>query len=541
MRAPEHPLYVAVAWIEAHCVVPDGFDRGRPFQLTTEQARFLLNHYDVRSDAEVGQLAPAFAFRRSQLVRSQKWGKSPLAAAQICLEGVGPALFAGWARGGERWDCREHDCGCGFTWEYEPGEPMGMSWPTALIQITATSEEQTDNIYDALRPMIMYGPLAELIPRTGEEFIRLPGGGRIDPVTSKASSRLGQRVTFVPQDETGIWLPNTSMAKVADVQRRGLAGMGGRAVEYTNAWDPAENSVAQQTAESRAEDVYRDHVSAPLSLSYTDKRERRRIHRLVYGDSLKQNGGWVDLDAIEAEAAELLERDPAQAERFFGNRIVAGSDSWWTRDQIATWETLATTADVPAKAKITLGFDGSQYDDWTVIRARWVNAPDGKPYGFTPAFNDGKPMYWSPVEHGGEVPRGEVNAAVEQLFDRFDVIRMYADPELWQSELDAWIARYGEKRVIPWATYRTRQMAAALERLTTDTGSESYAHDGCPILRQHLANARKVRRPGGMAIGKPADHQKIDMVVADTLAHEAAGDVVAAGLLKSKPNYVYVA
>jgi len=72
-----------------------------------------------------------------------------------------------------------------------------MAWPTPLIQITAFSEEQTDNIYDALRPMIDRGPLHALIPKTGEEFIRLPNGGRIDTVTSNAQSRLGARVTFV--------------------------------------------------------------------------------------------------------------------------------------------------------------------------------------------------------------------------------------------------------------------------------------------------------------------------------------------------------
>ena len=66
-----------------------------------------------------------------------------------------------------------------------------MPWPTPLIQITAYSQEQTDNIYDALRPMIDGGPLHEIIPKTGEEFIRLPGGGRIDAVTSSAQSTAG--------------------------------------------------------------------------------------------------------------------------------------------------------------------------------------------------------------------------------------------------------------------------------------------------------------------------------------------------------------
>ena len=39
-------------------------------------------------------------------------------------------------------------------------------------------------------------------------------------------------------------------------------------------------------------------------LSYTNKVERRRIHRFVY-----QGSRHVDLDAIEAEAAELMEKD----------------------------------------------------------------------------------------------------------------------------------------------------------------------------------------------------------------------------------------
>jgi hypothetical protein len=107
-------------------------------------------------------------------------------------------------KGGEVYDCRDHGCGCGWTYEYAPNEPMGRPWPTPLIQITATSEDQTDNIYTALRPMIDDGPLHDLIPKTGEAFIRLPGDGRIDVVTSNATSRVGQRVTFVPRTRRAV-------------------------------------------------------------------------------------------------------------------------------------------------------------------------------------------------------------------------------------------------------------------------------------------------------------------------------------------------
>src|SRR4051812_44536533 len=97
-------------WIEEHAVIPDGFHADEPFRLTFEQLVFVVAHYEVRSTATVGQLAPAFRFRRSMLVRPQKWGKSPLVAAIICAEAVGPVVFAGWAGPGDEYVCSEHGC-----------------------------------------------------------------------------------------------------------------------------------------------------------------------------------------------------------------------------------------------------------------------------------------------------------------------------------------------------------------------------------------------------------------------------------------------
>lgn len=520
-------LWVAAEWIEGHCVIPDGWRRGDPFELQGWQLWNIVNHYRVKQSAELGQLATAFHNRRSQTVRPQKAGKGPFTAATVCLEGVGPAVFAGWAAGGEVYDCRAHGCGCGFVYEYSPGEPMGTPWLTPLIQITAFSEEQTQNVYDALRPMIEYGPLADLIPRTGEEFIRLPAGGRIDTVTSSAQSRLGQRVTFCPQDETGIWTETNKMIRVAETQRRGLAGMGGRAWEYTNTWDPSENSVAQRTAESQRTDIFRDHPQAPAGLSYTNKAERRKIHRYVYAGS-----PWVDLDAIEAEAAELLEKDPGQAERFFGNRVVAGKGSWLERDR---WDARAEHRVAAAGTRIVLGFDGSDVDDWTGFRAETL---DG--FQFTPTFGpDQLPTIWNPADYGGQVPRLEVDAALDELMRRFDVVRLYADPPEWETEVDTWSALWGEKRVVRWYTRRVVQMHAAAERLLTDvTKAESgFAHDGCPVTSDHVANTRKAARPGGRyVLAKASAPQKIDLCVCSVLAHEAAGDAIAAGLARPKKS-----
>lgn len=519
-------------WIEAHCVIPDREDRGLPFALSDWQLWNVLNHYRVRPTAQRGQLAPAFHYRRSQTVRPQKTGKGPFISAVVCGEAVGPVLFDGWAEGGELYDCRDHECGCGWTYEYEPGEPMGRPWATPLIQITATSEEQTDNIYDALRPMIDYGPLTELIPKTGEEFIRLPGGGRIDVVTSSAQSRLGQRVTFVPQDETGIWTATNKMIRVAETQRRGLAGMGGRAWETTNGWDPSEDSVAQRTFESAAQDIFRDFPQAPPHLSYRNKQERRKIHRIVY-----EGSPWVDLDAIEAEAAELLEKDPGQAERFFGNRIVYGQGAWLDGDK---WDARAKARGVPDGVSIVLGFDGSDSDDWTGIRAETA---DG--YQFTPTYGpDRLPTIWNPAEYGGQVPRLEVVAAFDELMTRFKVVRAYLDPPGWTSEIDAWADRYGDKVVIRWSTFRPTQMHSATERLLTDVVKveSPFSHDGCQQTAIHVKNARKAPRPAQRyVLEKPSQTQKIDLAVCSVLAHEAAGDATAAGLFTVTESILYTA
>lgn len=514
--------WIAGAWTEAHAVIPDRDAVGTPFRLYGEQLRYLVHYYRVRPEARPGQLAPAFHYRRGMLVRPQKWGKSPLIAAQVLIESVGPALLAGWAAGGEQWRCSDHGCPCGWRYTYEPGEPMARPWPTPLVQITATSEEQTANTFDALRPMIDRGPLTEVIPRTGEEFIRLPNGGRIDVVTSNARSRLGQRVTFCPQDEVGLWTPTTGMQKVADTQWRGLAGMGGRAALTTNGWDPAEASVAQLLAEADLPDVLIDHRQAPPHLSYGDKRERRRIHRHVYGDSLAERGGHVDLDSIDAEAAELVLRDPQQAARFFGNRIVYARGSWLAEGR---WNDAERDRPAPpAGTEVCLGLDGSDADDWTVLRAETA---DG--WQFTPTYGpDNEPTVWDPARTGGRIPRGEVDAAIDELHTYYRVRRYYVDPHDWWSELGGWSVRYGT--AYEFRTDRLDRAYAALARFDVDLGTGALTHDSCPTTATHVRNARRVAKAGQRyLLAKPEHHQKIDAAMASVIAHEAASDARADG------------
>jgi hypothetical protein len=219
-----------------------------------------------------------------------------------------------------------------------------------------------------------------------------------------------------------------------------------------------------------------------------------------------------------------MRTDPEQAERFFGNRMVYGAGTWLGRGE-----------------PIVLGFDGSDVDDWSVLRAQ---TQDG--YQFTPVYGvDKKPCIWNPAEHRGQVPRLEVDAAIEELFERFSVVRMYADPPDWKTEIDGWSAKHGEKVVLRWETYRITQMHAALKRMHSDVTKDAttFTHDGDAVMAVHIRNARKLARAGQKYIlGKPSQTQKIDGAMSAALCNEAAGDVTAAGLwARPAAEYAYSA
>ena len=525
-RGPEVPGeyptlgYQVADWIEAHCAIPDGEQAGEPFILIDEQLRFILQHYRLKPGAtpKVRKPSAAFEYRRSQLVRPQKWGKGPLSAAIIGAEAAGPVLFDGWDAS---------------------GEPVGKQWATPWIQVVAVSEDQTDNVWTALVPMIELGALTADIPDTGKTRINVQGlggsWGKIEPVTSAANSRLGQRITFAVHDETHSWLQANGGIKLADTQRRNLGGMGGRSMETTNAWDPSEESVAQVTFETAPADVFRDYPTPPKG-SIRNKRERRKVIKAVYAGA-----PWVDLDRIEAEIEELLPRDPNQAERFFCNRIEAGADRAFDVERL--WTPLERTIEVASGRMVALGFDGSRRRDSTGLIGTDLVLGHQFVIGAWERPSDVREDDW-------EIPGEDVDAAVAYAFETFDVVRFYGDPPYWETLMDEWAGRYGEERVTRWWTNRNKAMAYALKAWHGDMVSHDLTHDGNEILSRHIGNAvKRNTRIRDEETGEflwliskesAKSRRKIDLAMAACLSWEARGDAIAAGAL-NKPTYTTAA
>jgi hypothetical protein len=504
--------YQVADWVEARCAIPDREMVGEPFLVTDEQLRFLLNFY--RLDPETG----AFVYYRgAQLTRPQKWGKGPLAAAIICAEAQAPVLFDGWDA---------------------DGEPVGKPWATPLIQVTAVSEDQTDNVYSALLPMIELGALAGEVEDTGLGRINLPGGGKIEPVTASAVSRLGQRVTFAVQDQTESWTDSNRGRKLADNQRRGLAGMGGRWLSTPNAWDPTEKSVAQYTSEEEHDGVYHDDIEAPDGLSIRNKAERRRALRIVYGDAAAgtrdgRQGGvtpWINVDRIDAECMALLPRDPAQAERWFLNRKQSPEGKAFSGD---AWGVLASGRQPTEGSLIVIAADGARFEDSLGVIATEVETGFQWPIGIWERPRDAAPGY----EH----PMGEVDGAVIEAVEAFAVWRIYIDPGSSTGNItplvEKWIGRWGKDHVIQWLMSRPKQTALAVANYTAAINTGTLSHNGDETFAQHIQNAVKWKVSATdddgrrlHVIGKERQDSpnKIDAAAAGVLSWEARGDAIAA-------------
>jgi hypothetical protein len=298
--------------------------------------------------------------------------------------------------------------------------------------------------------------------------------------------------------------------------------------------------------------VHRDFRQPPANLSFKNKAERRKIFQFNYAGA-----PWVSVDTVEGEAAEMMEKDPADAERFFGNRLVAGAGKWITGDD---WESKKVSPIlVRPRTAVALGMDLSNNNDWTGIRLETKDL-----YQFTPTYLVGgekRSTVWDPANFGGFIPRGEVRASVDYLASEFRIVRAYIDPagsamgatddtaldddDSWRTELAEWASKYGPKVFIPWSCARVTPMHAALEqqRSAVRNPDSRFTHDGCELTRQHITNAVMIAKTGQRyVIGKPhgADHQKIDLAQSSTLAHEATMDAIAAGAFDKDPDeYVY--
>ncbi len=526
-RGPNYPGelptlgWQVLRWISDNLATPDRSEY-EPLRLTREQAQFVLNFYAI--DPVTGRRR----FRRAVYSRPKGSGKSPLLGALACVEALADVVPDGW-------DAK--------------GEPVGRPWSsvrTPWVQLAAVSEDQTRNAWSPLLEMLREGPVMDtwgLEPL--ETFVNLPKG-RIEFVTSAATSREGNRPVFAVLDQTEEWKPSNGGVRLAATIRRNLGKTGGTSIESPNAYEPGAGSVAEDSAEfwkriadGRAKDdgLLYDHREAPPETDMGDRDSLLAGLAFAYGDSAEGAGGWVDLERIVAEVWDPA-TDPQDARRFYLNQVTHASDSWISQPE---WAGCADPARVVAdRDAITLGFDGSRSrarglaDATALVGCR---VADG--HLFELGIWEQPP---GPAGEGWQVPTTEVDAAVSMAFERYTVVGFFADPAKWEGYVAQWEAKHHKSLKVKatrehpiewWMTGgRSGLVVRALEQFHSAVIDGELSHDGSFTLTRHILNARRRPSRSGLQIAKehPDSPRKIDAAVAAVLAYQARLQALAAGV-----------
>lgn len=525
-------------WMTAYLAAPDRAEY-EPYVPTAEQAEFVLRYY------ELNPITGRRMIRRGVISRPRGWGKSPFVSAIALAEACGPVVPNGWDA---------------------EGEPVGMGWErvrTPLVQLAAATEKQTENSWLPLLEMARSGPVVDeygLEPLDTVVYLRR---GKIEPITASAVSAKGAKACFASLDQTEDWLPANGGRKLAKTMRFNAGKIGGSLIETPNAFTPGEESVAEQSAadwkaiqegRSRGSGLLYDHREAPAETDMSDEQSLVSGLRVAYGDSSDHPDGCVLHDPpcvpgwspIERLAADFWDtsNDPQELRADYLNQITHAADSWLSEPEVRAASDLGKV--VEPGERIVLGFDGSRKRNRSVTDATALigcRLSDGH------VFPIG--VWEQPEGKAGEawqVPVVEVLAAVHEVFDRYDVVGMYADPAKWESHVADWEAAYGRRlkvqatRAHPiewWMTGgRSVLIVRALEKFHTALTEGELTHDGSSVLVRHLLNARRRKTRSGLQITKehPDSARKIDATVAAVLAWQCRLDAIAAGVEIEEPE-----
>ncbi|AMO43981.1 terminase large subunit [Mycobacterium phage Bactobuster] len=545
---PEKTLgWGVLAWMAEYVNTPGGHDdpnrlrmliemseMGIPinelmFIPTDEQVRLVLWWYAVDDKGQ-------YVYREGVIRRLKGWGKDPFSAALALAELCGPVAFS-------HFDA--------------DGNPVGKPRNAAWITVAAVSQDQTKNTFSLFPVMISKKLKADYGLDVNRFIIYSAAGGRIEAATSSPASMEGNRPTFVIQNETQWWgqgpdgKVNEGHSMAAVIEGNMTKVDGARTLSICNAHIPGTETVAEkayvewqdvQSGKSVDTGAMYDALEAPADTPISEipsQKEdpegfERGVEKLRQGLLIARGDStWLPIEDI-IKSILSTKNVITESRRKFLNQVNAAEDSWlspqeWDRnyaDAKKYLEKMGYEFTPPARGeKIALGFDGSKSNDWTALVGCRISD------GFLFVIK-----IWDPNKFGGEVPREDVDATVHSTFKHYDVVAFRADVKEFEAYVDQWGRTYKKKLKVNASPNnpvafdmrgQQKRFAFDCERLEDAVLEGEVWHDGDPVLRQHVLNAK--RHPttyDAIAIRKVTkdSSKKIDAAVCGVLAFGARQD-----------------
>jgi len=510
-----------IDWAENRTDEPGLIDyqTGNDWRFTPGQKRFLVLWYWLDEQNR-------WVFRSGVKRGAKGTGKDPMAAAWCNIELMGPCRPAG----------RDSE-----------GRPYGEPHTLPLVQIASNSEAQSKDVLRIANAMVPRDTRDYYGHDGGETRTILKAGGRLELLTASEKTAEGDPSTAIALNESHHMTQSNGGHKIAEVARRNVgkspAWLQARLLEFTNAHLQGSDSVAERTFEAwqaqqagktPKRDILYDSIEADPRLQIHVDTELELGLRQAYSDA-----EWADLERLKDEAQDPR-TSAGDSVRYYLNGLGTAEDAWVDPNNFDA----GARADITVQPgeKIAMFLDCSKSDDSTGIMATRLS--DG--------FNFTLGVWAKPHGDRGKgwlAPRGEVDAVARGALDMYSVQWFGIDPSpaededegtnYWMPTIDGLHRDYKDK--IPnWATpgagghavlfdmrrsskggadrvRQTTEMCEQLAQLIDEEreadGSPVFLHDGNPVLRNHVHNARRRPNSFGIGIGKESrsSSKKIDL------------------------------
>lgn len=483
---------------------------GEPWRWTPGQKRFLIMWYALDESGR-------FLYRSGVKRGAKGTGKDPVAAAMCDTELCGPVE----------------------PYDWDKGHPIGKSRNFPLVQVLSNSEAQSKDVLRVANAMWSREAREYYGLDCGETRTLIKGtGGRFEIPPSSEASGEGDPATFVALNESHHMTGTSGGTKVAAMARRNTAkspiDIQARLVEFTNAHAQGSESVAEESYLAwqfqqmpnfhGRKDILYDSIEAPPGTDILTIGGRMAGISAAYSDA-----PWIDKERI---SDEMMDRRTSVADtiRYYLNGLGSEADSWV---EPGNFDQLVGDATVADGEQIAMFLDCSKSGDATGLVAcrlsdSFVFLPDGDSVW-------SKPHNW-PKSKPWLVPREEVDAKVRSCFSRYTVCWFGVDPSpakddseehlYWMQSVDGWHRDFSAKLPV-WATggalkgssvlfdmrlssfggkARNQAFTEAAEMVARWIDEEGLMgplrHDGNPVLRNHVHNARLRPNPWGVSLGK---------------------------------------
>lgn len=463
-----------VRWMESNLVYGPGDLQGEPYKVAPFLKKFLYRLYEY--DPKTGKRL----VRRAMLGVPKGNSKSEAAAAIALNELAGISVV-------------------------RDGRPSLR--PDPDIPVAAASYEQADIVYGAAR--VMSEPLDEFLERYDKEILRREGEGRLYRVAAVAGTNDGKRPTTFVADEVHEWVGNTG--RVHLVLSNGLAKRRDTLELNITTAGADKTSVAgklydygQKLASGEREDSGFLFQWYEADAAWNLENEEELLAAIRQANPAP----WID--AQRTADRLIIDRVPEhEFRRYYLNQWVSAGSEWLPPN---SWQSLEVIEGFRPEdgAEIVIGFDGSYNRDATAIYG-WTLPTEEQPtpVGFLIGLweTDGSPEY--------KVPRHEVQLALHEAFQTWQVRELVCDPWRWESEIESWAETYGDV-VTEFPTNSVQRMSKACALFYSAVVQGDIAHDGNPSVERHLANAVVKETKDGAYITKQSRSSpyKIDAAVA---------------------------